>query len=169
MTKKPNTEIERKFLIRYPDREYLEKSPDCRIFEFEQTYLLCDDGSMRVRKSESCGKTEYIRNIKKRISDMTHLEDERVISEETYRELLLCADKSRNVITKTRYKIPFENHTMEIDIYPFWNDRAVLEVELSEENEKFSVPQYIEIIKEVTYDKRYSNKALAKEIINEIL
>lgn len=169
MTKKPNTEIERKFLIGYPDRELLKKSPDCRIFEFEQTYLLCDDGSMRVRKSECCGKTEYIRNIKKRISDMAHLEDERVISEETYRELLLCADKSRNVVKKTRYKIPFENHIMEIDIYPFWKDRAVLEVELSEENEEFAIPDYIRIIKEVTYDNRYSNKALAKDIINETL
>ena len=169
MTNKPKTETERKFLIRYPNTEFLSKIDGCRIFSFEQTYLLCDNGSMRVRKSESCGKTEYIRNIKQRVSDMSHLEDEKAISEETYKELLLCADSSRRTISKTRYAVPYENHIIEIDVYPFWNDRAILEVELSAENEEFSIPHYIEIIKEVTYDKRYSNKALAKEIINETL
>ena len=98
---------------------------------------------------------------------MSHYEDEKIISEETYNELLLCADEKRRTIKKTRYTIPYAMHIMEIDIYPFWKDRAILEVELQAEDEPFGIPPYIEIIKEVTSDKRYSNKALAKEIVTE--
>lgn len=161
------TETERKFLIRYPNTHELSKKEGCEIFRLEQTYLLCDNGSLRVRKSEHCGNTEYIRNIKRRISDMSHYEDEKNISEETYNELLLCADTDRCTIKKTRYAIPHGMFLMEIDIYPFWQDRAILEVELRSEDEPFEIPPYIQIIKEVTFDGRYSNKALAKEIITE--
>lgn len=170
--KEPNlenakTETERKFLIKYPKLDELSKKDGCRVFELEQTYLLCDNGSLRVRKSVHCSKTQYIRNIKRRISDMSHYEDEKCVSEETYNELLLCTDTDRRTIKKTRYAIPYGKHIMEIDIYPFWQDRAILEVELQAENEQFEIPPYVRIIKEVTFDKRYSNKALAKEIITE--
>ena len=56
-----------------------------------------------------------------------------------------------------------------MDVYPFWSDRAVLEVELESEDEAFDIPPFISVIKEVTGDKRYSNKALAKEIVTEEL
>ena len=161
------TETERKFLIKHPDPGELSQKKDCKIFHIEQTYLLSDNGSLRVRKSEHCGSTMYIRNIKRKISDMSHYEDEKCVSEETYNELLLCSDTERCTIKKTRYAIPYGTHIMEIDVYPFWQDRAILEVELGAEDEPFEIPTYIEVIKEVTFDKRYSNKALAKEIKTE--
>jgi len=162
-------ERERKFLIKYPDTELLMAQDGCTVTDIRQTYLLCHDGSMRVRKAVCNGKTVYIRNIKRRISDMSHYEDERCVSEETYSELLLCADSERKPVSKIRYAVPYMGHVAEIDVYPFWKDRAVLEVELSSENESFELPPYITVIKEVTGDKRYSNKALAKEIVTEEL
>ena len=163
------TETERKFLISFPDIAFLEGMGECRKTDIVQTYLLCENGSMRVRKASENNEVRYIRNIKKRISDMSHLEDEREISSETYEELLLCRDAERSDIIKTRFSFPFKGHIMEIDVYPFWQDRAVLEVELECEDEKFDVPDFLKIIKEVTYDKRYSNKALSKEIVYEEL
>lgn len=169
MKDKQITEIERKFLIKYPDTEFLRGLEGCERIGISQTYLLCDDGSMRVRRSVYDDKTVYYRNIKKRISDMSHLEDEKIISEETYGELLFCRDTSRNTVEKTRYAFPFGGHIIEVDVYPFWSDRAVLEVELESEDEAFDIPPFISVIKEVTGDKRYSNKALAKEIVTEEL
>lgn len=163
------TETERKFLIKFPDTERIGKEQALRIITITQTYLLCSDGSMRVRKQTENGSTKYVRNIKKRISDMSHLENEKEISEETYNELLLCRDSSRSDISKTRYAFPYLGHIMEIDIYPFWQDRAILEIELPDENSEYKTPDFINIIKEVTDDKRYSNKSLAKEIITEQL
>lgn len=169
MSETKKKEIERKFLIKYPDTAFLASQQLCRVMEIEQTYLLCDCGSLRVRKSVCGGKTEYIRNLKNNGMNISRDEDEKNVSEETFRELLLCADGERNTVFKTRYAFPFENHTMEVDVYPFWNDRAILEVELKAEDEQFGIPDYIGIIKEVTNDKRYSNRALAKEIITEEL
>ena len=51
-------EIERKFLIEYPDMKILEKYPKS---EIAQTYLKTDDGfTSRVRARTSDGVTKYI-------------------------------------------------------------------------------------------------------------
>jgi 3-isopropylmalate dehydratase small subunit len=76
--------------------------------------------------------------------------------------LLLEADTERRQIRKTRYCLMYENQYFEIDIYPFWNDKAILEIELSDENSKINFPENIKIIKEVTDDENYKNASLAK-------
>ena len=60
--------------------------------------------------------------------------------------------------------IPFDFHVLEIDLYPFWNDQAVLEVELKSEEEAFLLPPEIRVIREVTEDPRYLNSSLAREL-----
>jgi CYTH domain-containing protein len=54
-----------------------------------------------------------------------------------------------------------ENQYFEIDVYPFWNDRAIMEIELSNADDNIVFPEYIDIIKEVTSDPSYKNAALA--------
>lgn len=163
------TECEKKFLIAYPDIDLLISQDGCTVTEIEQTYLLCANGSMRVRKAIRDGEVKYIRNIKKRITDMSSYEDETEISEEAYNELLLCKDPERSTVLKTRYAFPYKGHIMETDVYPFWSDRAVLEIELGAESEAYEIPSCFAILKDVTSDKRYSNRALAREIITEVL
>ena len=104
----------------------------------------------------------YVKTVKRRISNLSHFEDEREISLEEYENELKKRDESKKDILKTRYCIDFSAHTLEIDVYPFWRDRAVLEIELSSEEESFDIPDYIKIIKEVTDDKSYKNSALAR-------
>lgn len=160
-------ESERKFLIRYPDFSVLEKQEGCKRKEIEQTYLLCDTGSLRVRKTTQDGKNVYHLNEKRKTLSFSHTEYEKEISEEVYKELLRCRDTTRNTISKTRYVIPYGTHILEIDVYPFWKDRAILEIELQSEGESYSIPPYITVIREVTEDDRYSNKALAVKILTE--
>ena len=74
------------------------------------------------------------------------------------------ADTSLRQIRKTRYCLSYGSQYFEIDIYPFWSDKAVVEVELSNENEKVIMPEFIKVIKEVTDDRSYSNYELAKTI-----
>ncbi len=90
------------------------------------------------------------------------LEDE--ISLEEYEELIKNADPARAVIHKTRWCVESDAQLFEIDIYPFWTDRAVMEIELSDEAQEIRFPDFIEIIKEITSDKRYTNASLAKVI-----
>ncbi len=158
---KSQLEIERKFLIAIPDILLLESQPDCVKVQITQTYL---GNNTRIRRWEQDGRISYIKTVKKKISEMTRLETEGEISEDEYIELLKSSDQSRRHINKLRYRFPYENRLLEIDIFDFWSDRAFLEIELEKENGAFAIPPFIKVIKEVTLDKRYRNSALAREI-----
>ena len=157
-------EIERKFLIRYPDEAALLSFPEVRRLCLQQTYL---NDRRRVRRIEEGEKLSYIVTFKEKITDVTRIERESEISAAEYEELLKLRDPTRGTVTKTRYCIPFEGKLFELDVFPFWSDRAFLEIELESEDETFNIPPFIEVIKEVTDDVRYRNSALAKEIFTE--
>lgn len=159
-------EIERKFLIEYPDTKLLKSQNGCVCAFLSQCYL---NGGARIRIVEKDGEVKYIKTVKQHISDIKRIENESEITKQEYENLLESKQQGTNVIEKTRFFIPFKKHILEIDIFPFWNDRAFLEIELKSENEEFLLPDYIKIIKEVTSDKRYNNSSLAKQIITEEL
>ena len=71
------------------------------------------------------------------------------------------ADPAKRPIRKTRYCLTYDNQYFEIDVYPFWPDKAIVEIELSDENAGIHLPKELKIIKEVTDDPGYQNAALA--------
>ncbi|MDD6237342.1 MAG: AAA family ATPase [Clostridiales bacterium] len=156
-------EIERKYLIEYPDIKWLENHPSCQRIEIIQTYLNSASGEeVRVRQRGIDGDYIYFQTIKRRVSDVKRVEIERRLSQAEYLKLLMEADTTRRQIRKTRYCLTYENQYFEIDIYPFWNDRAIAEIELSDENTDITFPEQIKVIKEVTDDDAYKNASLAK-------
>ena len=78
--------------------------------------------------------------------------------------ILNPSNEARHSLEKTRWRIPFASHLLEIDLYPFWRDQAILEVELQSEEEDFLLPPEIRVIREVTGDPRYLNSSLAREL-----
>ena len=158
-------EIERKFLIEYPDIKWLESIPNCQRIEIIQTYLKSDkDEEVRVRQRGFDGHYIYFQTTKRKVSDVKRVEIERRLSESEYIRLLMNADTNRRQIRKDRYCLTYENQYFEIDVYPFWNDKAIAEIELSDENVEVRFPKQIRIIKEVTGDDSYKNASLAKNI-----
>ena len=156
-------EIERKFLIEYPDMKWLGSIPNCRRVEIIQTYLKADDDEeVRVRQRGEDGHYIYYQTTKRRISKVKRVEIERRLSESEYIRLLMKADTTMRQIRKDRYCLTYDNQYFEIDVYPFWNDKAILEIELSDENAEIRFPKEIAVIKEVTDDESYKNAALAK-------
>ena len=154
-------EIERKFLIKYPRADALSGE----VWEIEQTYLAAPRGETRRVRRVVCGEREsFFFTEKRRITAVTRIENEREIDRAGYDALLAERDGSLNVIFKTRVRVPDGDHVWEVDLYPFWDDRAILEVELSSEDESFTIPSAFEVICEVTEDKRYTNRAMAKQI-----
>lgn len=161
-------EIERKFLIRYPDIQWLESQPNCQKIDIIQTYLNSGkDEEIRVRQRGLNGNYLYFRTTKKKISDTRRIESERRLTKEEYLKALMDADTSKHQIRKTRYCLMYENQYFEIDIYPFWQNQAILEIELNDENAPILFPEEISLIKEVTADNTYKNASLAKEIPTE--
>jgi len=155
-------EIERKYMIKMPDAAFL-SALDCT--EISQTYLLGEKGSTeRVRKRGKLGRYVYTHTIKYKISNMSRREEEHEISLQEYEELLGRADPERNTIEKERYLYEHSGLIWEIDIFPFWKDKAFMEIELESETQSFEFPPNISVIRELTEDKRYTNAALAKHI-----
>ena len=155
-------EIERKYLIEYPDIDWLENNPTCQRIEIIQTYLNSEDGDeIRVRQRGIEGNYIYFQTIKKKVSGVKRVEIERRLSQSEYLKLLMDADTTKRQIRKTRYCLTYENQYFEIDVYPFWHDRAIMEIELSNENENIVFPEHIKVIKEVTDDPSYKNASLA--------
>ena len=154
-------EIERRFLIEYPDIAWLNKT--CKKIEIIQTYLNSnDDEEIRVRQRGINGNYIYTQTIKRTISDLKRVEIEKRLSKDEYLELLMNADTTKHSIRKTRYCLIYKNQYFEIDIYPFWNDKAILEIELNNEEQEIEIPKQLKLIKEVTHDKNYKNSELAK-------
>ena len=155
-------EIERKFLIAMPAPEVIERGETSHI---TQTYLVgepCTTERVRCRAWQD--HTEYTHTIKRKLSNMRRLEDEHQIGEETYRQLLLRADPDCRVMEKTRCVLVIDGLTWELDIFPFWDDRALMELELHDETQTLRLPPDIGIVREVTFDSRYTNSAIAREI-----
>lgn len=157
-------EIERKYLIVMPDADFLRARPGCAVWEIEQIYLTAQPGTTRrVRRVTEAGETRFYKTFKRRITALTAEEDEGQISAEAYEAYLLESDPALKPILKTRYRIPFEGQTLEFDLYPFWTDRAVLEIELEREDQPVRIPEWVRVLKEVTADYRYKNVSLARE------
>ncbi|MBQ3054076.1 MAG: hypothetical protein IJC89_04140 [Clostridia bacterium] len=156
-------EIERKFLIKMPDIQRLEKMNNCSKSNITQIYLKGDLG--RIRKRIFGEQSVYYHTRKKRLSNTTRIEIERKIGVLEYNYFLMYKrDKNRASVIKDRYCLLENGKYFEIDVFPFWKDMAFLEIELKNEDENFTIPEYITTIKEVTQDKNYTNRSLAKRL-----
>ena len=156
-------EIERKFLIGYPDVRWLESLPNCRKVDIIQTYLIAKEGEeLRVRQRGENGNYIYFRTMKRNAAGAGRVELEERLSQSEYLRLLMDADPTRRPIRKTRYCLTYENQYFEIDLYPFWTDQAIAEIELRDEKQEIRFPEEIKVIREVTDDENYRNAALAK-------
>jgi len=162
-------EIERKYLIRYPDMGELKRRSHARM-QITQTYLKRpseDAPGVRVRQIITDGETRYIRTEKTRLTNLTRVEIETDLTREEYDAALKEADPELRVIQKERWCVRFGGKVLEIDLFPFWQDRAFLEIELESEDAPFALPDFIHVIREVTDDRRYTNMALARRIPEE--
>ncbi len=158
-------ETERRFLVEMPNREALLSLPGAESSRIVQTYLASSLGvTERVRRREWESGVAYTHTAKHRVTAATAYEDERRIDKDEYERLLLRADRALRTIEKERITIPYGPHLLEIDLYPFWQHTALLEVELPCEDAALSLPPYLHILTEITEDGRYRNAAMAREL-----
>ena len=158
-------EIERKFLIEMPDLKYLESLPNCEKVRIVQTYLKSPEGEeIRIRQRGKDGAYTYSKTRKVVVSKMKRIEIETRLTEDEYVSELFNADPTRCQIIKDRYLLSYNNQYFEIDIYPFWNEQAIAEIELINEDAKVDIPEYLNVIQEVTDLEEYRNSEIARMI-----
>ncbi len=159
-------EIERRFLIERPDEAVLAAWPGAHRYAIEQIYLpdSADGRHGRVRHRSSADGDEYFYTAKLRFTDMTRVELEHRITAEEYRAFSASAHidgEAPAKISKVRWCLPCEGHVAEVDIYPFWDRRAVVEVELGREDEQFTLPPILKVLREVTGVRGLNNRDMA--------
>lgn len=144
-------EIERKFLITsLPDNLEL-----CRFHLIEQAYL-CTEPVVRIRKEDD---TYYLTYKSKGL--LSREEYNLPLTADSYSHLLKKADG--NIITKKRYLIPYNNYTIELDIFEgIFMGLIIAEVEFSSEDEanSFSGPEWFG--EDVTFSSKFHNSTLSK-------
>ena len=148
-------EIERKYLVdRLPDN--LEQYPHT---EIEQGYL-CTSPTVRIRKAGDV----FWMTVKERLSTPStaihNREEEFQLDERTYNRLKSKCDG--RIVRKTRYRIPLENLTAELDVFHAEHEGLIIvEVEFpsSEDADRFTPPSWFG--SDVSLDYRYTNSHLA--------
>ncbi len=145
-------EIERKFLV---DKNLWR--PDGDGVAYRQGYLSrVEERVVRVRVA---GDAAFL-TIKGPSENVSRLEFEYPIPVEDAEAQLdrLC---ERPLIEKTRYEQKVGDHSWTIDVFHGDNDGLIVaEIELSDEDETFERPQWLD--KEVSDDPRYFNSNLSK-------
>jgi len=146
-------EIERKFLVKSLP-ENLDQYPHKDII---QGYLAITEDGTEVRLRQK-GK-KYFQTVKSG-SGKTRFESEVEITEEQFNSLWEATKGKR--VEKTRYEIPHESGTIELDVYHGDLDgllSAEMEFSSEDNSNKFIAPEWLS--EEVTDDKRYKNQNLA--------
>jgi len=145
-------EIERKFLVNKEKWSQVIKEEQSF---FRQGYIISDpEKTIRVRLTDSAG---FI-TIKGLTVGATRTEYEYPIPKEDAQQLLdnFCDSE----LSKIRYFITHHNKLWEVDEFLGNNEGLIVaEIELADENESFSLPDWVD--SEVTHEKKYSNSNLA--------
>ena len=148
-----NTEIERKFLVK--DDSY--KQMAIRHYEIRQGYLSREHGRtirIRIRDNEAFITIKGLSDN----NGLSRFEWEKAINVEDAKALLQLALPGE--IEKTRWIVPADNNLVwEVDeFHGRLNGMIIAEIELENEEQRFSKPAFIG--DEVTGDTRYYNSNL---------
>lgn len=165
-------EIERKFLIKFPNSwsdlaELFDSIVDVK--RISQTYLTPekDEPAARIRKTvEGLGghtDTVYHFNKKKPTGDTgVHEETEHEISDKQYQKSLKKANPDKCAVEKTRFVFKWHDQVFELDLFKgHLKGLAILEIELKDKDDTVELPPFLNVLKEVTKDKRFTNFSLA--------
>lgn len=152
-TSKPETEIERKFLV--------DNLPDAGILSaptsIDQGYLTAESGELEVRLRRK--GDHYFQTIKQG-QGLSRVQTEVALSREQF-DAMWPHTEGRRVV-KRRHEIPHGPHIIELDVFGgSLEGLLIAEVEFDsvDRAREFDPPEWFE--EEVTDDARYQNRSLA--------
>lgn len=159
------TEIERKFLLRAFPPPMVLASLGAEVLEIEQFYLHVAAGvEERIRSTSTGKRTEYVHTFLRAQRVGVREIQERRIDQVEYTHLQKSADPARSAVLKSRWTFPFEGHLLELDEIRSPSSRAcvLLEVQIADEREEVILPTSLEVEREVTGERNYSNADISR-------
>ena len=151
-----------KYLIAMPALDTLIERYGAVPTEMMQTYLTAANPLAERRVRQQKNGTEYLYfYTEKRIGeDGKRWVTERPISEKEYIRYLMESDLTLRSVRKTKYRFHCAGRAMEIDVYPFSAERAILFVYGGEDGDA-ALPRELKVLRNVTGDPEYKNRRLA--------
>lgn len=153
----PDREIERKYLLRaLPDA--VAGAPS---LEIDQGYIPGVKITERIRRSTSVDGVKYYRTLKRGSGmDREELEDETDVR--FFDAVWPLTEGAR--VRKRRYLVPDGNVVWEIDDFLDRDGFWLAEVELERVDQPVVIPDWLApvLVREVTTERGYTNRALAK-------
>ena len=152
----------RKYLISMPDFDVLRQKYGMADVDMMQTYLHSATPGIERRVRQQMNGSEYLYfYTEKRFSeDGTCWVTERPIPGKDYVSYLMEGDTAFHSVRKTKLRFTYDSRRMEIDVYPFSHEHAILFVYGS--RDELKLPPELEFIKEVTGLPEYKNRSLAQ-------
>ena len=156
-------EIERKYIIEMPDVSVLSQQPEYTVSGILQIYIQGAIGEThRVRRRDFSDRVVCTETRKIRIDKISSTEIEGEISIEEFDRLALTILDGTQPIHKLRHTFIYEGQIFEIDVYPQWKNTAIMETELDDPKKEVKIPSFINIVREVTGNKAYSNAGMSR-------
>jgi CYTH domain-containing protein len=159
-------EIERKFLIRQPD--FSRFPVPFRKVRIEQHYLKPEpeQEEVRVRRRSFDGSnwTYYLTAKRGTAQVGQRVETEEELDWKRFYELLQRRDPDSRLVAKDRYCFLWKGQYFELDVFDANGEKPLMEIELTDMAQTVILPDFVEIEAEVTGDKRYSNREIARRI-----
>lgn len=151
----------RKYLIDMPDLQTLEEKYGAVKMDMMQNYLTSVNPNVerRIRQQKSGKDYLYFYTEKRTGEDGTKWVTEKPVAEKEYVAYLMEADVNLHPVRKTKYSFEWESKRVEIDVYPFSADKAVMFV-YGPSNDP-GKPGDIQVLAEVTGKPEYKNRNLA--------
>lgn len=152
--------VEKKYLISMPDVEQLIKNKQCRKVHVKQHYIIDET---RQEKEKIVLRRENNKNFYYKVVKKNKVKYSNSITADKYINKLEDENKKFYHIHKDRYYYIFDSRCIKIDVFPFWKDKAILEVDVLNDRENIKFPKFVHIIEDVTDNEAYKNYYLAEE------
>ena len=151
-----------KYLIAMPDVDTLVTKYGAIATEMMQTYLagVTPLAERRVRQQRSGTEYLYFYTEKRVGEDGKRWVTERPISEKEYIRYLMESDLTLRAVRKTKYRFQYAGRPMEIDVYPFSTEKAIL-FAYGAGHDGAELPEELKVLRDVTDDADYKNRRLA--------
>ena len=147
-------ESQKKYLIKKPDVDYLNKLNNCNKVKVIEIFLNSDKNHITNLIQRGINSNYTYSKISK--NKDKNVETETRLTQDAFIDNLTNIDTSKKIIIKDRYCITINSIYYEIDIYEHLKDYAICEVEITKD-EELNLPSFIEVIKDITAHEEYTD------------
>jgi len=159
-----NTEIERRFLLKHSPNFNIPELEHAEQFLLDQVYIILPSGEQaRIRRRRNGGYSHYSKTSKAGEGvERRQLAEEHIRAMEYFR-LREFRDPHTSSTCKYRWYFVYKYQYFELDM--FIDPRSglwILEIELTSTNDPIELPPFLDIEREVTDDREYSNYEISR-------